>query len=153
MGWYLRKSVKLGPLRINLSKSGIGYSVGMRGLRVGRGPRGPYVAGGRYGLYFRQSLKSVLREPPTSVVVPSLSSATSGSRASSADTLGQLSYCTNCGAHLIPGNHFCIECGARCDLSMPSTGPTNHISFGTLALIGFGAATVFVLFKILLSML
>jgi hypothetical protein len=36
MGWNLRRSVNLGPLRINISKSGVGYSVGIRGLRVGK---------------------------------------------------------------------------------------------------------------------
>jgi hypothetical protein len=56
MGWYLRKSLSLGPLRLNLSKSGIGTSVGVKGLRIGRGPKGPYVHGGRGGLYFREQL-------------------------------------------------------------------------------------------------
>src|SRR5690349_15613097 len=56
MGWYLRKSLRLGPLRINLSKSGVGGSVGVTGLRVGTGPKGPYLQGGRDGLYFRESL-------------------------------------------------------------------------------------------------
>jgi hypothetical protein len=58
MGWYLRKSLRLGPLRLNLSKSGIGGSVGVTGLRVGTGPKGPYVQGGRDGLYFRESLSA-----------------------------------------------------------------------------------------------
>jgi uncharacterized protein DUF4236/double zinc ribbon protein len=56
MGWWLRKSVKMGPLRINFSKRGIGMSAGVKGLRVGTGPRGPYIAGGRGGLYFREPL-------------------------------------------------------------------------------------------------
>lgn len=56
MGWYLRKSFSFGPLRFNLSKSGIGTSVGVKGLRVGTGPKGPYVHGGRHGLYFREQL-------------------------------------------------------------------------------------------------
>ena len=58
MGWYLRKSLKLGPIRFNLSKSGIGTSFGVRGLRIGSGPRGKYIHAGRGGLYFRQSLSS-----------------------------------------------------------------------------------------------
>ena len=29
MGWYLRKSFSFGPLRLNLSKSGLGYSFGV----------------------------------------------------------------------------------------------------------------------------
>ncbi|HEX6799906.1 MAG TPA: DUF4236 domain-containing protein [Ktedonobacterales bacterium] len=58
MGWYLRKSVKMGPMRLNFSKRGIGVSTGVKGFRIGTGPRGPYVAGGRGGIYFRQSLRS-----------------------------------------------------------------------------------------------
>lgn len=34
MGLRFRKSVKLGPLRINFSKSGVGYSYGVKGYRV-----------------------------------------------------------------------------------------------------------------------
>ena len=56
MAWYLRKSLKVGPIRFNLSKSGIGTSVGVKGLRIGSGPRGKYFHAGREGLYFRQSL-------------------------------------------------------------------------------------------------
>lgn len=40
MGWNLRRSVNFGPLRLNLSKSGVGYSVGVRGLRVGKDSAG-----------------------------------------------------------------------------------------------------------------
>jgi len=40
MGFYYRKSVNLGPFRVNLSKSGVGYSVGDRGFRVGTTARG-----------------------------------------------------------------------------------------------------------------
>ncbi len=58
MGWYLRKSLKVGPIRFNLSKSGIGTSVGVKGLRIGSGPRGRYIHAGREGLYFRQSLSN-----------------------------------------------------------------------------------------------
>lgn len=35
MGWSFRKSVKFGPVRVNLSKSGVGYSVGGKGFRTG----------------------------------------------------------------------------------------------------------------------
>jgi hypothetical protein len=56
MGWYLRRSLSFGPVRLNLSKSGIGYSVGVKGARIGTGPRGNYIHMGRYGLYYRQSL-------------------------------------------------------------------------------------------------
>ena len=33
MGWSFRKSIKAGPVRINLSKSGVGYSIGVGGIR------------------------------------------------------------------------------------------------------------------------
>jgi hypothetical protein len=36
MGWGFRRSLKLGPLNLNFSKSGMGYSVGARGFRVGK---------------------------------------------------------------------------------------------------------------------
>ena len=40
MGFFYRKSVKLGLFRVNLSKSGIGASVGTRGIRTGVSARG-----------------------------------------------------------------------------------------------------------------
>jgi hypothetical protein len=40
MGWSYRKSVNLGPFRVNLSESGVGYSVGGKDFRVGVNPRG-----------------------------------------------------------------------------------------------------------------
>lgn len=56
MGFYIRKSARLGPLRINFSKSGIGVSAGIPGFRIGTGPRGAYIHAGKAGLYYRQSL-------------------------------------------------------------------------------------------------
>ncbi len=35
MGWSYRKSLNFGPFRVNLSKSGAGYSFGGRGFRTG----------------------------------------------------------------------------------------------------------------------
>ncbi|HEX3889813.1 MAG TPA: DUF4236 domain-containing protein, partial [Verrucomicrobiae bacterium] len=58
MGFYIRKSLSVGPFRFNLSKSGIGLSTGIKGFRVGTGPRGNYVQMGRGGLYFRQTIPS-----------------------------------------------------------------------------------------------
>lgn len=58
MGFYLRKSISVGPLRFNLSKSGVGVSAGIKGLRIGTGPRGNYVHMGRGGLYYRKTLPS-----------------------------------------------------------------------------------------------
>ena len=36
MGFRFRKSISTGPFRINLSKSGVGWSVGGKGLRYGQ---------------------------------------------------------------------------------------------------------------------
>ena len=57
MGFYLKKSLRAGPLRFNLSKSGLGVSAGVPRFRVGLfGPRGHYVNMGRKGLYYRTTL-------------------------------------------------------------------------------------------------
>ena len=56
MGIFFRKSFRLGPLRLNLSQSGLGVSAGVKGAHIGVGPRGPYVSGGKGGIYFRESL-------------------------------------------------------------------------------------------------
>jgi hypothetical protein len=40
MGWGFRKSINWGPMRLKLSKSGVGYSVGTGGFRIGRDARG-----------------------------------------------------------------------------------------------------------------
>jgi len=58
MGLYLRKAFRAGPVRFNLSKRGLGLSGGVKGARVGIGPRGPYVHAGRHGLYYRKHLSS-----------------------------------------------------------------------------------------------
>lgn len=58
MGFYIRKSISAGPFRFNLSGSGLGLSVGVKGFRLGTGPRGNYVHMGRGGLYYRASLNS-----------------------------------------------------------------------------------------------
>lgn len=100
MGSYLRKSFGLGPLRLNLSKSGLGYSLGVRGARIGVGPRGSYVRLGRGGVYYQRyfstdSSRTVrpsdsvrpanIEEPGT----PILTAPASELRDSSSDTLLQ----------------------------------------------------------------
>ncbi|MDR0656335.1 MAG: DUF4236 domain-containing protein [Treponema sp.] len=56
MGISFRKSFKAGPIRVNLSKSGIGMSAGVKGARIGVGPRGTYVSGGKGGARFYKTL-------------------------------------------------------------------------------------------------
>lgn len=58
MGFFLRKNIKFGPLRINLSKSGIGVSGGIKGARISAGPRGTQLNVGRKGVYYRKQLSS-----------------------------------------------------------------------------------------------
>jgi hypothetical protein len=66
MGFYIRKGFNFGPLRLNLSRSGLGTSFGVKGLRIGLGPRGAYLHAGRGGLYYRKSLGSLAGGPPPS---------------------------------------------------------------------------------------
>jgi hypothetical protein len=57
MGFYLRKALGFGPVRVNVSKSGLGFSIGVKGARIGVTPAGQaYLQAGRGGIYFRQSL-------------------------------------------------------------------------------------------------
>jgi len=56
---YLRKSFKFGPFNINLSKSGLGFSAGVKGARISKGPRGTFVNMGRNGIFYRKSLTSL----------------------------------------------------------------------------------------------
>jgi hypothetical protein len=56
MGFFFRKSIKFGPIRLNLSKSGIGVSGGITGARISTGPRGTYVNLGRKGVYYRKKI-------------------------------------------------------------------------------------------------
>lgn len=63
MPFYLRDSVSIGPFRINLSKSGIGISAGVKGFRVGTGPTGHYIHAGMNGVYYRKTLGGLGRKP------------------------------------------------------------------------------------------
>ncbi len=57
MGLYIRKSFKAGPVRFNLSKSGVGTSFGTKGIRVGSSSHGrSYVHAGRGGVYYRKNI-------------------------------------------------------------------------------------------------
>lgn len=72
MGFSIRKSVRVGPLRFNLSKSGIGVSSGIPGFRVGMGPRGNYVHLGAGGLYYRSTFASPKSPPAPPAVRPAV---------------------------------------------------------------------------------
>ena len=61
MGRSFRRSLKFGPLRVNVSKSGVGVSAGVRGARVAVGPRGTYVSFGVGGFRYQQKLSDSKR--------------------------------------------------------------------------------------------
>lgn len=71
MGFYVRKSIKAGPFRYNLSKSGVGVSVGVPGFRVGTGPRGNYIRAGKGGVYYRATIGGSRRQPAQPAPQPS----------------------------------------------------------------------------------
>lgn len=58
MGIYFRKTINLGFLRINFSKSGVGFSVGISGFRIVKPPKGKmYLQTGKNGLYYRKTIE------------------------------------------------------------------------------------------------
>jgi hypothetical protein len=58
MGFYFRKSINLGIIRINFSKSGVGFSFGISGFRIVKPAKGKlYVQTGKKGLYYRKTLE------------------------------------------------------------------------------------------------
>ena len=70
MGWYFRKSFGSGPFRVNLSKSGISTSFGVKGARLNVGPRGTYISVGSHGVYYRQRIDAPARNSLPSIGHP-----------------------------------------------------------------------------------
>jgi len=61
MGFRIQRSIKLGKfVRLNISKSGVGFSAGVRGLRISSGPRGSFINLGipGTGLSYRKKLSN-----------------------------------------------------------------------------------------------
>ena len=94
MGFYIRKSLSFGPLRLNLSRSGLGASFGVTGARIGIKPSGStYIQAGRGGLYYRQTLTPSAVRPdyqspttPSPVVGPELQEISSADATSLVDS-------------------------------------------------------------------
>ena len=79
MGIGFRKSMKIGGMRVNFSKSGIGVSTGIKGLRVGVNAKGKsYVSAGTHGIYYRKTFSSSA-ETRNSYAYSSYESSTSNS--------------------------------------------------------------------------
>ncbi|MBB1154682.1 DUF4236 domain-containing protein [Amycolatopsis dendrobii] len=64
MSFYLRTRVKVGPLRVSMSRAGLGASVGVPGFRVGAGPRGAYVTLGGGLVSYRATTRSTAPSAP-----------------------------------------------------------------------------------------
>lgn len=61
MGLIFRKSLKFGPAKMNISRSGLGTSIGIPGFRIGVSPDGRrYISIGLpgTGLYWTYNFKS-----------------------------------------------------------------------------------------------
>jgi hypothetical protein len=57
VGFFLRRSFRVGPLRVNVSTSGVGYSMSFWFLTLGRNARGRwYFRLGRWGLGYYDEL-------------------------------------------------------------------------------------------------
>jgi hypothetical protein len=102
MAWGIRRSARFGPFRLNLSKSGIGWSVGVRGARIGKDARGrtyTNVSIPGTGIYNRQYDKpsQLQRSQPAAATAPTKVCPRCGSRWAQA-----AEYCTNCGVRLQP---------------------------------------------------
>lgn len=54
MSFYVREGMSVGPIKFNLSKSGVGASIGVEGFRLGAGPKGGYVHVGKSPVRYRK---------------------------------------------------------------------------------------------------
>ena len=100
MSWRFRRSIRLFPgLRLNLSKSGLSMTAGIRGLSVTTGKRGTYMNAGipGTGIYNRQRIDG-------------------GSNACrhAAPINGGLITC-ECGYNNPPSANYCSNCGKKLD--------------------------------------
>ena len=115
MGWSFRRSKSFGLFRLSFSKSGVGFSFGMRGARVGVNAKGKkYVRGGipGTGLYYQSSLPdaqpretspSTASVSPLGILVCGRSCRTNHLRATHLETNGHLGSCCPCAADRCSG--------------------------------------------------
>jgi hypothetical protein len=96
MAWKVRRSVRFGPLRVNFSKAGIGYSVGVRGARIGKDAKGrlySQVSIPHTGIYNRQYYKP----SPIPALPPAAPAPTQ--------------ICPRCRSYGAPTATHCAQCG------------------------------------------
>src|SRR6266853_710229 len=88
MGFYFRKSLRFGPMRVNFSKSGVGASIGVKGLRVtGSATGATYVTASSHGFYYRQTLGQQKTSSSSRLTSPSLPEQTGTIPTASIETL------------------------------------------------------------------
>jgi hypothetical protein len=140
MGFYVRKSIKAGPFRYNLSKSGVGVSVGVPGFRVGTGPRGNYIRAGKGGVYYRATLGGS-RRPSSSPGVAHTPPPVIGGSVPMEDVTG-----VSAGELVPTGGDDLVaqlnEAGSRVPLGWPTL---LAVLIGAAAIRGVGAIVVLVL--------
>ena len=69
MGFRLQRRIRLGKfIHLNISKSGVGFSAGVRGLRISHGPSGTHFTAGLpgTGLSYRKKIKGKSNRSKTS---------------------------------------------------------------------------------------
>ncbi len=91
MGMYIRKSLKVGPIRVNLSKSGVGVSAGVKGARIGVRPDGAtYVHVGRGGIYYRKLFSGIIDDDVEAKIAKKVRSLLNSNRSAWFDSFATL---------------------------------------------------------------
>lgn len=65
MSWSYRKSFGSFPVKVNLSKRGVSYSVGVKGAHINISSRGTYVNLNANGISYRQKISGPSTPPPS----------------------------------------------------------------------------------------
>lgn len=97
MGFRARKSIKIGPFRINLSKSGIGYSYGVKGYRVTHKANG--------------GVRTTVSIPGTGI--SHVTETAKPNTHNSAPAAKPTKVCSVCGHPVAKGNKRCPDCGQK----------------------------------------
>lgn len=121
MGFRFRKSIKAGPVRINLSKSGVGYSVGGKGFRYTKkangGTRTTYSIPGTGISYVEETgakKKSTNTRKGVSSTVPKTFDSVANTVSTNAHNempAGKTIYCPYCYRMVEKGTAKCPACG------------------------------------------
>ena len=135
MGFRFRKSVKAGPFRMTVSKSGIGYSVGGKGFRVTKKAKGGIRTtaslpgtGISYSQDYggRRKRSSPRSSSQRTKTKPQAQAQAQPRQQYTYIPASERSYCASCGAPNNSSACFCAYCGA-------STGVTNFSCTGDFA--------------------